>query len=75
MFLLETPNIRLKHLDICYKSHWGQRSPKVIQVVQGHLGSLSEKKLNNCNSSKILNFFQHLALANNQRKSSDHSMV
>ena len=40
MFLLETPNIRLKHLDIGYKRYWGQRSPKVIQ---DHLGSLSVK--------------------------------
>ena len=40
MFQLETPNIRLKHLDICSKGHWGQRSSKVIQ---GHLGPLSVK--------------------------------
>ena len=40
MFQLETPNIRFKHLDICSKGYWGQRSPKVIQ---SHLGSLSVK--------------------------------
>ena len=75
MFLLKTPNIRLKHLNICYKSYWGQRSPK------GHSrssGVTKCKKLNNCNTSKILKFFQylrHLTLAYNQRKSSDNIMV
>ena len=40
MFQLETPNIKFKHLDICSKGYWDQRSPKVIQ---SHLGSLSVK--------------------------------
>ena len=53
MFLLETPNIRLKHLDICCKSYWGQRSPKVIQ---GHLGSLSVKNKIIAISHILLNY-------------------
>ena len=40
MFQIETPNIRFKHLSICSKGYWGQRSP---EVVQGHLGSLTVK--------------------------------
>ena len=40
MFQIETPNILFKHLDICSKGCWGQRSP---QVIQGHHGSLSLK--------------------------------
>ena len=42
MFHLETPNIILKHLDICSKGYWGQRSPEVIQ---GHQESLSDKNI------------------------------
>ena len=40
MFQLQTPNIRIKHLDNSSKGYWGQRSPEVIQ---GHQGSLSDK--------------------------------
>ena len=40
MFRLETPKIRFKHMAVCSKGYWGQRSPKIIQ---GHLGSLTVK--------------------------------
>ena len=48
MFQLETPNTRFKYLDTCFKEHWGQRSPGVIQ---GHQGSLSVKNKKNYNIS------------------------
>ena len=53
MFQLETPNIRFKHLGICSKLHWGQRSPEVIQ---GHQGSLSVKNKIIAIFHKLLNF-------------------
>ena len=53
MFQLETPNIRLKYLDTCFKEHWGQRSPEVIQ---GHQGSLSVKNKKITISHKLFNF-------------------
>ena len=39
MFQLETANIRFENLGTCSKGYWGQRS---LEVIQGHLGSLSE---------------------------------
>ena len=54
MFQLETTNIRFKHLDICSKGYWGQRSPKVIQ---GHLRSLSVRNKIIAIPPRFLNFF------------------
>ena len=48
MFQLETTNIKFEYLVICCKGCLGQKSPKVIQ---GHLGSLSVRNKNNCNTS------------------------
>ena len=53
MFLLQTPNIRFKHLDTCSKGYWDQRSPEVIQ---GYQGSLSVKNKTIAISHKLLNF-------------------
>ena len=69
MFLLETPNIRLTR---------ELQGSKVTKGESRSSGVTKCKKLNNCNTSKILKFFQylrHLTLAYNQRKSSDHIMV
>ena len=57
MFQLETPNTRFKYLDTCFKEHWGQRSPGVIQ---GHQGSLSVKNKKITISHKLFNFLKNL---------------
>ena len=51
--MLQTPNIRFKHLDKCSKGYWGQRSPK---VTQGHQGSLRVKNKKMKISHKLSNF-------------------
>ena len=53
MFQLQTPSIRFKDLDTCFKGYWGQRSPEVIQ---GHQGSLSVKNKKIAISHKLFNF-------------------